>query len=115
MPEASTRDKLINAVLMSLTAVPAYLLADGSSAPGLRSVGGAHVLVPSMLYTGTLMTENAFYPLFVLVVLMLVLTLERPTWRRQVALLVICALCFATRAQAVAFLPPRSSRLFCTG
>ncbi len=55
-----------------------------------------------MLYTGTLMTENAFYPLFVLAALLLVLTLERPTALRQVLLLAVCGVAFATRAQAIA-------------
>jgi hypothetical protein len=60
------------------------------------------VLLPSMLYTETLMTENAFYPLFALASLVLVLTLERPTALRQLLLLATCAICFATRAQAIA-------------
>ena len=55
-----------------------------------------------MLYTGTLMTENAFYPLFLVVALLLVLTLERPTPARQLSLLVLCGIAFETRAQAVA-------------
>ena len=55
-----------------------------------------------MLYTETLMTENAFYPLFALASLVLVLTLERPTALRQLLLLATCAVCFATRAQAIA-------------
>ncbi len=37
-----------------------------------------------------LMTENAFYPLFLVVALLLVLTLERPTPARQLSLLVLC-------------------------
>jgi hypothetical protein len=61
-------------------------------------------MVPSMLYTGTLMTENAFYPLFLVVALALVLVLERPTPLRQVALLALCGLAYATRAQALALL-----------
>ena len=60
------------------------------------------VLVPSMLYTGTLMTENAFYPLFLFACLALVAALEQPTRVRQVVLLAVCGICFATRAQAVA-------------
>ncbi len=58
-----------------------------------------------MAYTGTVMTENAFYPLFLLVVLLLALALERPTVGRQLAFLVGLALAFATRSQAVAFVP----------
>src|SRR5438105_4172304 len=48
------------------------------------------------------MTENAFYPVFAWLAYALVLALERPTLRRQVVLLALCALAFLTRAQAVA-------------
>ena len=51
------------------------------------------------------MTENVFYPLFLTGALVLVLVLERPTWGRQLALLALIGLLFATRAQAVAFGP----------
>ena len=51
------------------------------------------------------MTENAFYPVFCLVALALVVVLERPTVLRQLALLAFCAVAFLIRAQAVAFLP----------
>ena len=50
---------------MSLAAVPAYFLARRVLAAGLSLVAALlAVAVPSMLYTGTMMTENAFYPLF---------------------------------------------------
>jgi hypothetical protein len=58
-----------------------------------------------MLYAGTLMTENAFYPTFVCVALALVLCLERPTPLRQVVLLALCLLAYETRTQALAFAP----------
>ena len=51
------------------------------------------------------MTENAFYPLFLAAALQLVLVLERPTLWRQLGLLASVGLLFATRVQAVAFLP----------
>jgi hypothetical protein len=103
VPSAYHVAKLINAVVMSLTAIPVYFLARRLLTPGPALAAAAlSVLVPSMLYTGTLMTENAFYPLFALALLVLQLTLERPTATRQVLLLAVCALCFATRAQAVA-------------
>jgi Dolichyl-phosphate-mannose-protein mannosyltransferase len=103
VPSAYHAAKLINAAVMSLTAVPVYFLARRLLTPGLALAAAAlSVLVPSMLYTGTLMTENAFYPLFALAMLVLQLMLERPTATRQVLLLAVCALCFATRAQAVA-------------
>ena len=55
---------------MSLAAIPAYFLARRLLPARLALVVAAlTVLVPSMLYTGTLMTENAFYPLFLVVAL----------------------------------------------
>jgi hypothetical protein len=103
IPDAYAAVKAINAVVMSLTAVPAYFLARRVLRPGLALVVAAlTVAVPSMLYTGTVMTENVFYPLFVLAALALVTTLERPTPLRQLGLLAACALAFAARQQAIA-------------
>jgi Dolichyl-phosphate-mannose-protein mannosyltransferase len=112
VPAAYHAAKLVNAALMSLAAVPVYFLARRLLSPALSLLAALlTVLVPSMLYTGMLMTENAFYPLFLTCLLLLQLTLERPTRLRQVLLLAACALAFATRAQAVvlfgaAFLAP---------
>jgi len=106
VPDAYMAAKAINAVLMSLAALPAYFLARRLVAPPLALVAAVlTLLVPSMAYTGTLMTENAFYPAFLATALALVLMLESPTWRRQVLVLVAVAVAFAVRAQAVAFLP----------
>lgn len=103
MPTVYAAAKAIDAVVMSLAAVPAYFLARRLLSPGLALVAAAlTVLVPSMLYTGTLMTENAFYPLFLVVCLALVATLQRPAAWRQVGLLALCGLAYATRQQAVA-------------
>ena len=91
--------KGINAVVMSLAAVPAYFLARRVVGSVQALVAAAlTVLIPSLLYTGMLMTENVFYPIFLLTSLLLVLTLERPTRFRQVLLLVLCGVAFATRA-----------------
>jgi hypothetical protein len=60
------------------------------------------VAVPSLFYTGTIMTENAFYPAFLLAVLAIVLALERPTPSRQLWALAACGLAFVVRVQAVA-------------
>src|SRR4029079_8283919 len=115
IPDAYAAAKAINGVVMSLAAVPAYLLPRRLLQPRLALVAAAlSVAVPSMLYTGTLMTENVFYPLFLVVVLALVMTLERPTPLRQALplelsrplcqarLFVLCGLAFLARAQAVA-------------
>lgn len=102
VPHAYAVAKGINAVIVSLTAIPAYLLARKLVGSGLALVAaGLSVLVPSLLYAGTLMTENAFYPLFVLVCLLLVSALERPTVTRQLVVLALIGVAYLTRAQAV--------------
>ena len=63
------------------------------------------VAIPSMVYTATVMTENAFYPVFLVTALLLVRMIERPTWRAQVAFLAAVALALLTRAQAIAIVP----------
>ena len=106
VPQAYAAAKGINSVLMSLTAVPAYFLARRVVAPSLALLAALlAVAVPSTLYAGTMMTENAFYPVFVSAALALVLCLERPTIPRQVVLLAVCGVAYATRAQAVALVP----------
>jgi 4-amino-4-deoxy-L-arabinose transferase-like glycosyltransferase len=98
--------KTMNALLMSLAAVPAFFVARrvvGRSYALLAAV--LAVAVPSLAYTGTVMTENAFYPLFLVVVLVLLVALERPTPLWVVLLLALSGLAYATRVQAVALGP----------
>ena len=88
---------------MSLAAVPAFFLARRVVRDGLALLAALMTIaIPSMAYTGTVMTENAFYPLFLVVALVLVLVLERPTPLLVVALLALVGLAFATRVQTVA-------------
>ena len=106
LPDAYAALKVLNAVLMSLAAVPAYLLARRVVRDGLALLAALlAVALPSLAYTGTVMTENVFYPLFLVVTLVLVLVLERPTTTRVVLLFALLGLAFATRVQAVALLP----------
>jgi len=106
VPQAYAAAKTINSVLMSLTAVPTYFLARRVVTPALALLAALlAVAIPSTLYAGTMMTENAFYPIFVCAALALVVCLERPTLARQLVLLAVCALAYATRAQAVALVP----------
>jgi len=106
LPDAYAAVKTMNALMMSLAAVPAYLLARRLLGPGLSLVAAAlSVSLPSLAYTGTVMTENVFYPLFLTTALVLVLVLERPTPARQIGLLALVGILFAARVQAVAFLP----------
>jgi len=106
LPDAYAGVKALNAVVMSLAAVPAYFLARRVIRNGLALLAALlTVALPSFAYTATVMTENVFFPLFLVVVLALVLALERPTPGRVVLLFVLLGLAFATRVQAVALLP----------
>ena len=103
VPDAYAAAKAINAILISLAAVPAYLLARHVVGQALSLVAAVlAVALPSLAYSGVLMTENAFYPLFLVVVLVLVLVLERPTVTRQLVLVGLLGIAFLTRPQAVA-------------
>jgi glycosyltransferase involved in cell wall biosynthesis len=94
---------LINALAMCSVVFPVYLLARRVVRSRYAFAAAAFaVAVPSTIYIGTLMTENAFYPIFAWAAYALVLALESPTLRRQLVLLAVCALAFLTRAQAVA-------------
>jgi glycosyltransferase involved in cell wall biosynthesis len=106
VPDAYAAAKTIGSVLMSLAAIPVYFLARRVIAP-IPSLLAAFLAlaVPSLMYTGTLMTETVFYPLFACVALALVLTLERPTIQRQLVLLALCLLAFLTRSQAIILIP----------
>jgi hypothetical protein len=98
--------KAINAVVISLAAVPAYLLARRVLTTGYALAAALlTVAVPSMFYAGTIMTENAFYPVFLTAALALVAALERPTAGRVVLFLLAAGVAYLTRAQAVLLVP----------
>jgi glycosyltransferase involved in cell wall biosynthesis len=108
--DAYATAKVIGTVTMSLTAIPTYFLARRVVRPPASLLAAVlAVAVPSMLYTGTLMTETVFYPLFVCLALALVLALEQPTVIRQLVVLGLCLLAFLTRAQSVVLIPAIAS------
>ena len=95
--------RVVNSLVMCSVVLPTYLLARRvvREVPALLAAA-LSVGLPPLVYTGTLMTENAFYPVFAWLAFALVLALERPTVRRQVVVVALCAVAFLTRAQAVA-------------
>ena len=106
VPDAYEAAKAVNSVLMSLAAVPAYFLARRVlDKPLALAAAALAVAIPSLLYTGALMTENAFYPLFLSVALALARMLERPTRLNQLAVLALCLVAYETRQQALALFP----------
>ena len=105
VPDAYVAIKAINAVAMSLAAVPAYLLARRLlTKPWSLAAAALTLAVPSMTYTGMVMTENLFYPLFLFTALAMVRMFERPAAGRQLAVLALIGLTCLTRPQGVALL-----------
>ena len=93
----------INALVMSLAAVPAYFLARMFvSRRSSVIVAAMTVLVPSMSYTAVVMTENAFYPVFLLAVLMIARAVRTPSIVNQALALAGLVLVAFTRIQGVA-------------
>ena len=98
--------KATNAALVSLAAVPIYLLARRLVRPSLALLAAALSLaLPALFFSSIVMTESAFYLLSPLVAYALVLTLERPTALRQLVLLALCTVAFLTRTEALALGP----------
>lgn len=106
IPDAYNAIRAINCVLMSLTVVPVYLIARRLASRRLALLAAAlSVGLPTLMYTGNVMTENAFYPLVAFWSLVLIRALERPTIARQALVFVIFGLAFLTRVQAVVLVP----------
>jgi hypothetical protein len=102
MATTYTLAKGINVVVMTLAAPIFYLWARRLVSSVLSVVGVALVLaMPAFIYTGELMTENAFFPAFLLACLAIAVALERPTLLHQVAALLAVGLTIAVRAQGV--------------
>ena len=103
LPDAYAAARTINAVVMSLAAIPAYLIARRLLPTGLSLLAALlAVALPSLAYTGTLMSENAFYPAFLLATWALLRTLDEPTPRRQLVLLGACGVVTLVRVQGLA-------------
>ena len=95
--------KVINSVLLSVTAFPAYFLARKFvETRAAVAVAAFSVFVPSMLYSGTLLTEVALYPVFVLALLGIASAIRRPTRRNQ--LLAVGAVALACSAKPLSII-----------
>jgi hypothetical protein len=97
--------KAINVLLMTSAGIPVYLWARRLVAPVYALLAVVlTLLMPSFVYTGMLMTENAFLPAFVLAAFAVALALERPTLARQLAAFAAIVLAVAIRYQGLVFL-----------
>lgn len=96
--------KVINALLITLAAVPLYFWARRLVRPELAlCVLALVLLLPAGSYAGTLMTENAAFPAVCLALFAVAVALERPTILLQLAALGAVLLAVACRLQNVAF------------
>jgi hypothetical protein len=94
--------KSINVLAMTLAAVPFWFWARRLAGGWYAVLGTVLFLaLPSFVYTGTLMTENAALPLFMLSLFLIALLLERPTLLVQVLVLVAIGLATGVRFQAL--------------
>ena len=94
--------KAINVALMVLAALPVYFWGKRLMAPAYALLAAVLVLVmPSLTYTGMLMTENAYFLGFVSACFAIALTLERPTLLHQALALGTIGLTCAVRFQGL--------------
>ena len=98
--------KALQAVVMSLAAVPVYLWGRELVSRDWALVAAALALAPaSLAYSGLIMTEVAFYPLFIVAAWALARTVAEPTLLTQAIALAMIVLLFATRVQAIVLVP----------
>jgi hypothetical protein len=97
--------KTINVTLMTAASVPVYLLARRVVSPGLALVAVLLTLViPAFVVSGALITENAFFPAFLLAAYAITLAVERPTLARQGFALAAIGLAAGIRFQGLVLL-----------
>jgi hypothetical protein len=98
--------KLVQALAMSLAAVPVYVWGRTFMPRGWALVAAALTLAgPALVFTGLLMTEVAFYPVLVLAAWAMARALEHPTLGRQTVVVAAIAAAAATRLQAMVLVP----------
>ena len=98
--------KVVQAVAMSLTAVPVYLWGRMLMSRGWALAAAALSLcLPALAFSGFVMTEVAFYPIVCLAAWALARALARPTLVNQLLALAGVGLAVATRLQAIVLAP----------
>lgn len=97
--------KLLQALVVSLAAVPVFLYAQHVM-PRRHALLAAALTVcsPLLLYSGLVMTEVLFYPLAAVALFAVADAVATATLRRQVVALLLIFLAIMTRAQALVFL-----------
>lgn len=98
--------KVLQAAVMSLTAVPVYCWGRAFLAARWALVAAVLTLaLPGLAYSGLIMTEVAFLPVVVLAAWALARALAHPSLASQLLALAAIVLAVLTRLQALALLP----------
>ena len=98
--------RVLQALVMSLTAVPVFLWGRRLMSEGWALVAAVlTVALPAFVYSGLLMSETVFLPVATLAAWASAATLERPTRRNQALLVGAFALALLTRLQALVLVP----------
>jgi hypothetical protein len=98
--------KALNALLMSLAAVPTYLIARRllPRRPSLAAAAVA-VVIPATVYSTKVMTESLAYPLFLVAIYVFIRAVETPSRRFYVGAAVAATGAMLARAQMLVLLP----------
>jgi hypothetical protein len=98
--------KVLQALTMSLTAVPVFVWGRSLCGPRWALVAAALTLaLPGLVYSGLVMTEVLFYPLLVLAGWAAARAIERPSLAAQALLVAAIAVATLTRLQALVLVP----------
>lgn len=98
--------KVIQAVAMSLTAVPVYLWGRSLMRPAAAlAAAGLALAAPGLAFSGFIMTEVAFYPVLTLAAWASAHALARPTAGNQALAAAAILVAVLTRLQAIVLLP----------
>lgn len=96
----------VQAVVMSLVAIPVFLWGRRLAGAGLGLVAAAlSVLLPALAYSGLIMSEAAFYPAAAVALLLLARAVREPTLFHLGTLLAAVTLAASIRLQALVLLP----------
>lgn len=105
--------KAINVALMTLAVVPLYLWSRRLVSPAWSLLPvGLYLLIPGFMFTGMVMSENAFVLTYVLACFAIALALETPTIPRQLLALAAIGLACAVRLQGLVLLAVLVSAVF---
>jgi hypothetical protein len=98
--------KALNAILMSLAAVPTYLIARRLLPTRLALAASAvAVLIPATVYSTKVMTESLAYPVFLVAIYVFIRAVETRSPRFYVGAAVAAGVAVLARAQMLVLLP----------